>query len=108
MVIVDVIVTVGERVVDVAIVVVVVVVERVVVPAPGLVQGPPTRVIVIDHLIAPRLAVVVSIVVEAVEVTTTMMMIVEVLVVVVIVAVPQVPRRSSRLSSLPPRLRQRA
>jgi hypothetical protein len=106
-VVVDVIVTVGERVVDVAIVVVVVVVERVVVPVPvpGLVQGP---LIVIDHLIAPRLAVVVSIVVEAVEVTTTMMMIVVVLVVVVIVAVPQVPRRSSRLSSLPPRLRQRA
>lgn len=86
---------------------VVVVFERVVVPALGLVRGPPTR-IVIDRLTAP-LVVAVSIIVEVVEVTTKTI----VAVVVAIVEVPhwqQAPRRNSGLSSLPRRrlLRQRA
>ena len=88
-----------ERGEDVAIVAVVAVVERIVVPVLGLVRGLPTR-IVIDRLAAPRLAVVVSIIVGAVEAT---MMIVAAAV-AVIVAVPHW-RRSRRVSFPPRRLR---
>jgi hypothetical protein len=86
-----------ERGEDVAIVAVVAVVERIVVPVLGLVRGLPTR-IVIDRLAAPRLAVVVSIIVGAVEAT---MMIVVAAAVAVIVAVPH--WRRSRRASFPPR-----